>query len=401
MVKKMRILFEVLKSSSTMILIFFICITSSCKDKSTRETYPGNDKKNVKHIHNHEYPLEGEIALQLDKRREIDPAKILSSPGVFNNFCKDTDGTVYILDYKNFKIYKFDNQGKIVSSFLRKGEGPSEVLSYPKIELSESSIWVISEKKIIQFGKNGNFLKEYKLKKYYNYLRMIDSKKFIAFRIDDLSTNRAKPRLVKTLSVYNLNNEELLKNIFKSEKNGRLYLVIGNRRMAVIPDPGIIPDIIYDIDVKRQRINIADNSQYKIYVKDFHGDLKMTFSKPAINSIFSKVEKFKVAEELTADPNIIKSITEALPENLCIIEKIILFQSGYLGVYRINGYNNLELDIFDKEGRFIYIIKLPKYIHHHKLKFYGNVLALLTEKEDTVLYQEYDIKNLENIFKHD
>jgi len=276
---------------------------------------------------------------------------------------------------------------------------PIEALTYPQLQLSKNFVWVIADKKIIKFRKNGEPIKEYKLKSFYFSIQILDEDRFLAFELISLSKTGDDNRYSKNLSLYDLNTEQRLKTIFSSPYTGRLYIKTGNRSMAVIPNPGIIPDIIYAFDLRLQRIYIAENQKYNINIKNLNGDLKMVFSRPTSNLLISENDKKEIAESITTIPTFIKLIKDALPKQLCSIEKIFSFANGYIGVVHIKGYKRFELDIFDTTGRFVYLIKFPVDFKAYEFKVYEDTLGVLCEKGDIMVYREYFITSLKEIFR--
>ena len=385
------------KKYAALILLTLASLSSSCKN----ENIDIHSRGKINPVYDQKNPIKGEIELKLEKKIEIDPS-LTNLPGdlLFDNFWRDTDGSIYIFDYKNFHLYKFDNRGNEAGVFLKKGEGPGEILSYPQIQFSNHFLWIIAGKKIVTFKKNGEFIKEHKLKDFYFSLHMLSEERFIAGKLVPMSHNSNNIEYSKDLSIYDLNTEQGLINIFSSSYNGRLYINVGNRRMAVIPNPGIVPDIVYGFDVLRRRIYLAENNKYKIYLKDFNGNLKMVFSRSAANTLLTVPDKIRIAEGITSIPNFSKLIRDALPDQLCSIEKILLFSNGYIGVYHIKGYERFELDIFDPGGKFLYVLKLPGDFKPYRFKFSEDILGVLNEKGDVMVYREYFVKPLSDILRN-
>jgi len=383
-------------TKTVFILLIFMMVYTFGNTQNIKD----HSQQNVDYVINKGGPVKGEFELILEKRLEIDPPNANNTEILlFDNFWRDLDGSVYIFDYKHFKIHKFNNQGMHVTTFLNKGEGQAEVLSYPKLQFSDSFLWVFSDKKILKFKKSGEIVKEYKLKNFYYSLKILDEDKFVAFDLFINSFNSLDNKKdIKSLSIYDLNTEKRLKKLFSSHDTGRFYIKKGNSRMAVIPETGIVPDIVYDLNLKNQRIYVAENYKYEIRAMNFNSDIEMIFSRPTSNPILSKIDKREIAESMTTIPNFLKLIQNSLPKNLCAIKEISLLSNGYIGVFHIIGYKRLQLDIFDAQGKYLMLLKFPVDFKAYRFKIYNDILGILFEKKDeTVVYREYYIKPLKDL----
>jgi hypothetical protein len=79
----------------------------------------------------------------------------------------DKAGNIYILDAKDNRIQKFDDQGTFLNSIpLRRGQGPEE-LSFPPIMAvtpkGETTVLDLMARKILIFGIDGTFIRFFKL----------------------------------------------------------------------------------------------------------------------------------------------------------------------------------------------------------------------------------------------
>jgi hypothetical protein len=93
-------------------------------------------------------------------------------------------------------------------------------------------------------------------------------------------------------------------------------------------------------------------------------------------------------------------IKKQVLESFCIIAGISLLPNEFIAVFRITGVETpFEIDIFDSEGRYLYLAKMPKGISDLEgLKFLKNGVAGLKHLEERDIYVEYKVKNLPEIF---
>jgi hypothetical protein len=79
----------------------------------------------------------------------------------------DSQGNIYILDLKNFRIQVFDESGGIINSIiLSKGQGPEEIGAYARMAvLPDGTIGLLDfyERKVLLLNKSGEFLRSFRL----------------------------------------------------------------------------------------------------------------------------------------------------------------------------------------------------------------------------------------------
>jgi len=82
----------------------------------------------------------------------------------YNQFCDLTvapDGSIFIADTRQHKIFKFDPQGKLVKSFGQKGQGPGDLNAPNKLSVLDGKYLVVghyaTDRKISLFDLEGNF----------------------------------------------------------------------------------------------------------------------------------------------------------------------------------------------------------------------------------------------------
>jgi len=162
-------------------------------------------------------------------------------------------------------------------------------------------------------------------------------------------------------------------------------------------DEYVTPDIRYTIDIASRTIYLIHNQEYKIYVKSLKGDILRVIERPhravGLNNEGRKklLSKFKGGD--------LKSIEAAFPDKLVVIKDIRVLPRGWLAVYRITGAELFEIDIFDPEGKYRYILEPPQRISLEKAIFHDRGFSLVEEKDDLLVYADYRIKNIPEIFK--
>jgi hypothetical protein len=66
-------------------------------------------------------------------------------------------------------------------------------------------------------------------------------------------------------------------------------------------------------------------------------------------------------------------------------------------VSRITGIKSVEIDIFDGNGVFVYLLKLPDGVPD-SFMFYGDKLTVIKQEDNSSIYIQYQITNLPEIF---
>ena len=90
---------------------------------------------------------------------------------------------------------------------------------------------------------------------------------------------------------------------------------------------------------------------------------------------------------------------KAFPDRLAAILSLNTLAGGQLAVVRITDPKEVEIDIFDAEGRYIYALKVPKGMSLQQVQFFDRGLATQETRDDLPIYVEYRIANLPDIFK--
>jgi hypothetical protein len=120
----------------------------------------------------------------------------------------DAAGNIFILDWSNSRIQKFDAAGKFLRSIvLKQGQGPEEVAMLGGAAVSPSGMVCVLDRggnKVLIFGPEGEFRRFFKLDFQANYLGCLDGDRIV---------------------VLGLNNEKI---IHQFDKEGRLLSSFGD-----------------------------------------------------------------------------------------------------------------------------------------------------------------------------
>ena len=152
-------------------LLLFFCGKSD-------QTYTIEIKDGVKHVHNLAPAWGDTLKVALEFVQKIGVLESEDENYLFfhpNDVIRDSEGNIFILDAGNYRVQKFDEQGKFLTTFCRQGQGPGEISSTFSFDIDpESRVFVGDHtgRRFQVFSSFGEYLETVK-----------SEKKCITFRI--------------------------------------------------------------------------------------------------------------------------------------------------------------------------------------------------------------------------
>ncbi len=137
---------------------------------------------------------------------------------------------------------------------------------------------------------------------------------------------------------------------------------------------------------------MALNTEYKIYVKNLNGETQHVIERKYDNVQLNLKDKKELVFRDTFVPY--------YPDKLVAFQLIFPLPQGYLGVKRVSGLKQFEIDVFDPDGRYVYVINLNDKSLFNSAQYFPGGFATVKETDDGILYQEFLIKNLPEIFRN-
>lgn len=387
-----------MRRKSTLFLVVLLCLIifnahSQAEDAGVKVI------NGVTHVYNPVDPIKGEVTLNPEKFLSLDPAKMEGGDIedlYFDNFERDEEGNVYLIDGTHIAIYKFSPAGKYLVSFLKRGEGPGEVEFLPNVQVIGKDTWVLSAYKFVRYDQHGIFSKEFRFIKFLTSVTIIDENQFVA---NYFQKHGESKDLTKRIGLFSIRDGKNILNYFESEHIGSYFAKFGKRKISINPPVGIIPDIIYAIDLNTGRVYVSLNRDYEITARNLNGDIELIIHREAKNPVLAESDKEDIINSFGSLPeNVKKSLIASLPDKQCVIRNIEPLSNGHILVRQIVGYEKDALDVFSKDGKYLYRIKLPKTLNLKNVKFYKGILSGIEEREDTNVYHEYKIKSLPGLF---
>ena len=356
------------------------------QDKVEMKTVDG-----VTHVLNPKKPVKGTVRLQAEKTLEINPYVYEQIGLKYFDFIRDSNGDVILYNPNVVEAQRFNHKGEYLGPLVRKGQGPGEFpnFSFFKVFFTETKVLATGNMKLAKFDKSGRFLGE----------EIIGERSRCFVNEDAFITESSRPddkgMFVKIVFV------ELPRAKDAQPSRTTLFEAAGVGMIKVqnggFDDEYVTPNIRYAVDRSSKTIYLVHNKEYKIYVKSLKGDILRVIEKPHRTIGLSSKGRKKLLSKFKGGN--LKSIEAAYPDKLVVIKDIKMLPRGWLAVYRITGAELFEIDVFNPEGKYFYVFAAPEGISLEKAIFHDGGFALVEEKDDLLVYADYKIKNLPEIFK--
>ncbi|MDQ1354209.1 MAG: hypothetical protein QG657_4518 [Acidobacteriota bacterium] len=391
------------------LLGFVILLSAFCnhQDQGKNTRSPGNDPAlkieqvdGVKHIYNTIHPSGGSITLELETLIEISSNKIPSdTQAFFDAAAKDSKQDLFLLDRRASRIYKLIPSGKFEKSFLKKGEGPAEtrgtVLSF---KVSDPNIWASYVTEFCRFDLDGNFIEKKLFKRQYGLLEHVDEKRFIT----SYDTYEGK---VKTGQVCALmdTDENLLMKLYERRNPDIGYSSIKLEKKDFLFVSSTSPRLCYTYNPFNKLGYFFYNFDYSIHLVGLDGKVDRIIHKESkpVEITEADFERILAGFKRMGWPqHYLDAYKKNPPEKfLPVIRKICLLPRGYFAVIRSLNYEQDEFDIFDPEGRFIYIIKQGDQTPDlWDVYFFKDSIGVIIHEDEVDVFKEYKVKNLPHIY---
>ena len=371
------------------LFLILVVVLSGCK--KTEEAVQIEVIDGIPHVMNPELPINGTIRLEVEKGLEIDPYKYEEIGIRYFLHIRDEDGEVVLYDSSQSEAHRFDAQGIYLGNLVRLGQGPGEFRQYAglRIHFMNDQIWATGYPKWARYDKNGEYLDEQKLELKPEIF--VDARRYISTRSQTIERDTEKSQVV----FIDLSSQE--------EEGSEVNLHEATRKTVIrkgtsaFADDWAVPNVYYDYSAFSQNVFVVFSMNYEIYVKDLEGKTLHVINRPYENvKVGPKEKEILAAWALQNESS--KWILDAYPDTLVAIKAVKALPKGYLAVYRVSGAKTFEIDVYDPEGRYIYVLKAPDEISMEDAIFYDFGFSTLENRNDFRYYVEYKVKNLPEIF---
>lgn len=351
----------------------------------------------VRQVINPARPLKGTIQVEAEKTFELNPYKVPDFNWEYFGVLRDKQ-QIILYDPNEPAAKIFSKDGAYLGSFIRVGQGPGEFPSYTgfALDFEGDEIWGVGNMKVARFDRRGQLLGE--------------------FKIPDLPAYFLRPDCYLTHLTANENNRRVKKLLLKKiDQNGtaapvellsgsELGLIRWTDGAGGFSEPYGTDDIIWSMNKAEARIAVALKSNYQLRIFDLDGREVMEIEVPAERVSISNEDKGKLLQagfgKGKVPEEIVKKMLAAYPDQLIMLLNLSYLPGGQLGVFRITAPGRWQLDVFDREGTYLYALLFPDQFLEKwdALGFFESGFSLINRDGDYPVYEEYQIKNCPEIF---
>lgn len=371
------------------LILIIVSVFFSC-GKNLEDSVPFIMIEGIKHIQNPLEPLRGTVILEVEKKLEINPYE-QEDVGLNLFFSvKDKNGDIILFDPNKSEAQRFNSSGEYQGSMIRQGEGPGEFVPGRGmvVYFIDDQIWVTGARKLAKFDKLGNFLDQLQLGD--RVASFVDSTCYITRKYLRNDEGRLLQYMIRRFA----DDRSVVDGpvLMEGQDFGMITKKGGGSSFS---DGWGTPNMRYTVDTLNKKIFLVFTPEYKITVKDVEGNTLYVIEKPHERVSISQKEKKEMLGSLVER---LEWLLSEYPDNLMAVKEITMLPKGYLAVYRISGIKETEIDVFDPEGRFIYVLKMPENMELRETAFYDFGFSTIDWGGDYPIYYEYRVINLPEIF---
>jgi len=378
-----------------LILIFAVTCLLPPRQIEAQEKADIKTIEGVRHILNSEKPLHGTIQLEIEKILTINPYDFPDFGMRWFSFVRAQDGGVILYDPNRSQAHRFGPKGESHGSFIKNGQGPGEFSpgSIFQPYFLDGRIWATGRKKLAEFDANGKFVREQTLSGRPKIL--IDETSYIAERS---VRNNDQGNQTTVISMMRMTKESFSDVPETNYIESRNVGMLGDANRGFAESWGT-PNICFAYDRNNRKIYVALNTEYKIFVKTLKGETLAVIQKTHKPV---KVGRKDVEILLGPRPNnapVDKWMVDLYPDRLVALNQLQTLPNGCLLVWHVSGLKKLEIDVFNADGQYLYALHPPAGKSFEGMVFHGRGFAVIESAGDYLIYVDYRITNLPDIFE--
>ncbi len=396
-----------MKKLSSFLLLFGLFIQFSCVNQENSKDVRSGVIGGIKHVYNSSEPLKGRISLEVARIFEIDSLSAdPSKPIFFHQVAQESAGYSYFADNHTPHIHIFNEKGVWIQSFSVKGDGPGEFSRMGDLQIVNNQIWIAGNwpLKIARYNADGKLISDWISDKFYNFYLMtwiIEHNRFltVSFHQDEMFGSPERRRVSTLID----REENVLQTYFNRSKAGPMILTVGKDRplQVAFRHPVIVPRILHAFDYNKEILYCLFNREYRVELKNLAGKTLMIVYRDHEDIKVNSKDKVGLIDLLATkmSPQVKAEVEEKLPDVFCAISGIVPLNNGYFALKRVTGAKSVELDIFDQEGRYIYLIAPSEEISDlESFHFFEDSAGQIVHFEDRDVYTKYRVTNLPEIY---
>jgi hypothetical protein len=306
-------------------------------------------------------PAEKSIQITLDHPLEIGRGRALF--GSIASVCEDDQANIYVLDRIEFKVFKFASDGRLVTQFGQKGQGPGDFQSPNQIVWTSSrELAILEDLYYVSFLKtDGTFSRRLDLNgrlglgyigpdRFYGWVWRPEDKQQVVVdgRNNIIATFNSEPRDRFSVSV--------------PDETGRAVM------FNYGPDV-YVPSLLFTHYGSLSAVGISGS--YDIALLDESGRLATSIQRKVKPEKITETEKNYFEQDIREiartkgwPGRVVRELTKKIPENKNLISALRLAQN-HLFVFRFpeditKKDSPIPIDLFSTQGRFLGTAALPE-----------------------------------------
>jgi hypothetical protein len=348
-------------------------------------------------VKNPDSPLKGKWDFQMKKTWEVEEGG-KDVIGSVQNIGSADDGRVFIMDSKNYKIYIFSPEGKFISSFGKRGEGPGEIKNFSmgdQLFVVDQHVIVVDRARISYFSLDGTFEKSIV------YSTQMRPREFVSDEV--LISAPVIPQVLreKTAKIkwYNVNDqkEKIISEYEPFKEAAATDRGPGRTVTVVAVFSGVTP--IMMVKYRNNRVYYGMCNTYTINRVDIKDKKTFSFSiegrEPREITPAIKKELAKGLGDIPQD--MLERILDGLPKKASFYQDLVIDNRGFIYVFLANPTAEpiQGIDIFSPEGKYLYSSQLRAAEGSTIQAIYlrDNLLVIAVEDEEgTVKVAQYSVQ---------
>jgi len=352
------------------VLFIVLIMTISFREKKTAWKGTIEEEYGVKVVKNPKKPihddavfsLKEDLALGEKERKEKHMFYLLTDMDA------DSSGNIYVLDSEDVNIKAYDQKGRFLKVFSRKGEGPGELLNPVDIYIDDKDLIYVCDSgnnRISIFNVQGDFVSSINFKEYSaGKIIGINQRGGIILRVDKTSLESSMNFITRAyfINIYS-DRFDFKKNLYSVSVPIMQHFRKGEKGIALsIPYQ---KELCWTLD-SSGNVYIGESQAYEIQVFSPEGKQILRIekeyeqskvSKPDIENYLNEQFQFDKKERIFWSTTIKQQLR--VPENKPVFLKLFSAEDK-LFVLRLEDGNKERLffDIFDSEGRYSWKMRL-------------------------------------------
>jgi len=387
-----------------LLILTFLIIVSFLFAQRKEVEWKGKVKyeNGIKVIKNPKNPLFGKIKFDLVEDLSIGSEEDENS--MFYGGVKigvDDENNIYVLDFGNCRIQKFDKEGNYIKTFGRKGQGPGE-FEMPIDIYVDKNIYVLEFIKIHLFDKSGKFIRTIKPDNFVDSCSEMVNESFLAKvtsyrkegRFSEIAILNSKGKIIKSIVDF----PSPLRSI---RKKGIVFGVFNPYEPR-----------LYFCPLKGGKGIYGYSSRYRLFVINLKGKIELIFEKAESpsritkkdkNKLINKYLKYRNKELKGKDIKLSKGDVKrafVFPKYRPFYNEIMCDNLNNIYIRKLNSVlkkkKEITFDFFNSKGFYLYEIKIPE---EPEIIGNGYIYTYIVDEAGYFKIKRYKIRNWDNIKK--